>query len=193
MKICTTCKAEKEESLFNKDKQKKDGLNPRCKECSRKWHHKNKDRVKEYQKEYYKNNAELFCTKAKKYRRKNHELLNKKKKEWDANNFDYRKEYRTLNSDKYSAYARNRRARINNCSGSHTSDDIKTILASQKNKCAVCYCDVSNGYHVDHIVPIAKGGDNDKYNLQVTCPSCNFSKNDSDPIEYAQRYTGRLL
>lgn len=36
MKICDTCKLPKEESEFNKNKSKKDGLNSICKECSRK-------------------------------------------------------------------------------------------------------------------------------------------------------------
>lgn len=34
-------------------------------------------------------------------------------------------------------------------------------------------------FHVDHIVPISKGGDEwDLDNLQLTCPRCNLSKGD---------------
>lgn len=36
MKICTICKAEKEESEYNKNKSRKDGLNTLCKDCSQK-------------------------------------------------------------------------------------------------------------------------------------------------------------
>lgn len=40
MKKCTICKQDKDESEFNKNKTRKDGLNTLCKECSRKNSHK---------------------------------------------------------------------------------------------------------------------------------------------------------
>jgi 5-methylcytosine-specific restriction endonuclease McrA len=34
-----------------------------------------------------------------------------------------------------------------------------------------------NNFHVDHIIPISKGGDEwDLSNLELSCPSCNLSK-----------------
>jgi 5-methylcytosine-specific restriction endonuclease McrA len=47
-------------------------------------------------------------------------------------------------------------------------------------------------YDIDHIKPLSKGGTNHPKNLQLTCPSCNGSKKDKDPLLYA-RLTGRLL
>lgn len=191
MKTCTTCKNTKPFSEFNKDRQKKDGLNPRCKTCSRAWHHKNKSRVREYQKQYYSKTVEYHSEKAKRYRDRNRDSLILASRRWHRENRDRAQEYRQKRLDAYRAYAQNRRARIKGNGGTHTQDEIKTILTMQRGKCAICLSELSD-YHVDHIIPIAKGGTNDRYNLQVLCPGCNFSKNDSDPIEYAQR-RGMLL
>ena len=35
--------------------------------------------------------------------------------------------------------------------------------------------------HIDHVTPVAKGGDNHPTNLRVTCRTCNLRKSDSMP------------
>lgn len=40
-------------------------------------------------------------------------------------------------------------------------------------------------FHVDHIVPLAIGGDEwELANLELTCPSCNMQKGAKEEIEY---------
>ena len=51
MKICSTCKAEKERTAFNKNKAKKDGLSNTCRECSNKT---SKDHYNKNKKDYIK-------------------------------------------------------------------------------------------------------------------------------------------
>jgi 5-methylcytosine-specific restriction endonuclease McrA len=46
--------------------------------------------------------------------------------------------------------------------------------------------------HVDHILPLALGGDNRRKNIQLLCPTCNLSKGAHHPIDHAQR-NGLLL
>jgi hypothetical protein len=58
---------------------------------------------------------------------------------------------------------------------------IKTIVAARdRGKCAECGVDIMQELeaeaHLDHIVPISRGGCNDVVNLQLLCESCNRTK-----------------
>ena len=60
---------------------------------------------------------------------------------------------------------------------------LKNALKNrERNRCAICFCDISNSIaidkkiHIDHIVPISHGGTNDPTNLQILCDECNFKK-----------------
>lgn len=73
---------------------------------------------------------------------------------------------------------------------------VKRLEVLQKNTCAACYSKlVLSGpgkYHIDHIVPISKGGCHIPENLQLLCPGCNHKKTDMDSVAFMQRM-GRLL
>jgi 5-methylcytosine-specific restriction endonuclease McrA len=101
--------------------------------------------------------------------------------------------WRLANPEKDRAIARNRRAKLAGSIGTHTATDLAAILKSQNYRCVYCPADLRKvKRHVDHIVPISRGGLNDKTNLQYTCSSCNVKKNAKDPIAFAQEL-GRLL
>lgn len=100
--------------------------------------------------------------------------------------------WRETNKEHVRALSRTYKARKKNAVGSHTGDDIKFLLAAQRWKCAMCTISIRDGYHVDHVFPLAKGGSNDKSNLQILCPTCNCRKHDKDPFAFA-RENGLLL
>lgn len=81
--------------------------------------------------------------------------------------------------------------------GSHTVEEIQEIFKSQNKKCAYFWmCGqkfklFSEG-EVDHIIPISKGGTDDRRNLQILCYSCNRKKCATDQIDF-MRAKGRLL
>lgn len=77
-------------------------------------------------------------------------------------------------------------------SGEHSVDDIRRILSAQRERCAICRCRLGQKFHIDHIIPIARGGDNTPRNLQILCPPCNLSKGSRDPLDH-MRQLGRLL
>lgn len=96
------------------------------------------------------------------------------------------------NPDAMKIKKHNRRARL--LAGGVLSRDIGERLAKlQRGKCAACGCALSkSGRHLDHIMPLAKGGANTDDNVQLLCPPCNLAKNAKHPIDWAQE-NGRLL
>ena len=65
----------------------------------------------------------------------------------------------------------------------------------QKGKCAyyaTCRKSIRNGFHIDHILALSKGGSNWIRNIQLTCASCNLSKQAKHPLVFA-RQIGLLL
>ena len=96
------------------------------------------------------------------------------------------------NPDKNAAKERNRRARLRQCGGVHTAEDIAAIRKLQKDRCAVCRVKLNGGGEVDHIQPLLSGGENDRTNLQLLCEFCNRSKGAKDPIDFMQE-RGKLI
>ena len=88
---------------------------------------------------------------------------------------------------------RNRRARKKGNGGRHTAAQIRGLLVRQRYKCPFCPADLRQGFHADHIMPLALGGSNDISNIQLLCPPCNDSKGYSHPVAWAQKKRGRLL
>lgn len=85
------------------------------------------------------------------------------------------------NPDKVAAASQNRRSRIREVGGEITYQDIRRLYLSQKGCCK--YCGVKIGgrrnkatTHVDHVIPISRGGANTPENIVLACQTCNLSK-----------------
>lgn len=68
-----------------------------------------------------------------------------------------------------------RKYRRKHASGSFTKLDVEKLLRLQENRCAYCGRRL-RGFHIDHVVPLAKNGTNNPSNLLLTCEHCNKSK-----------------
>ena len=68
---------------------------------------------------------------------------------------------------------------------SKMSDSLRyDILKRDGFKCTICGATAQEGakLHIDHIVPVSKGGKTTKSNLRTLCSRCNFGKSDKyDP------------
>ena len=76
--------------------------------------------------------------------------------------------------------------------GSVTAESVAAILEAQGGRCAACRSDIRSGYHMDHIMPMARGGESTLANLQLLCPRCNSKKGAKDPHAFAKEH-GRLF
>lgn len=81
-----------------------------------------------------------------------------------------------------------RRLRKTGGNGSHTKADIEAQYARQRGRCYWCGTPTRKNYHIDHVIPLSRGGSNGPENIVVACPPCNYQKHDKLPHEFdAQR------
>jgi 5-methylcytosine-specific restriction endonuclease McrA len=91
------------------------------------------------------------------------------------------------NPEKNRAKGNRRRARKSGSSGTYSKDDIDQLMIMQFGLCGnhKCRTDLKvSKFHVDHIVPLHRGGSNWPDNLQLLCPFCNGSKGHKLPEEW---------
>lgn len=104
----------------------------------------------------------------------------------DAVHRRYKKAY-AKHRIKYLERSKKNYGRRKGAIGSHDLSDIQDILRLQGFKCAYCSAVIKKKYHMDHIIPVSRGGSNMRSNLQATCASCNLSKHANDPIVFARK------
>jgi 5-methylcytosine-specific restriction endonuclease McrA len=145
---------------------------------------------------WQKNNAEKRLEQGRNwYAKHTKEIRTKKRSIYKANperGRGYAAKWRANNPEKVRAQESNRRARKRSAEGRHTAAETAEIRHAQKGRCAYCKTKLGGGGHLDHIVPLAKGGSNWPSNLQWLCRPCNLRKNDKDPIDFAKQI-GMLL
>ncbi len=113
-------------------------------------------------------------------------------REWSNAHVEEQRAYRRLHADDIRTRTRNRFALKKAAKGTHTAQQIREQYERQKGRCYYCQQKVKwSKHHVDHVIPLSRGGSNDISNLVIACPTCNLSKNDRLPHEWPKG--GRLL
>lgn len=167
-KECSRCKKLKQLSDYYKDKTNWDGLYGFCKECS-----------SEKDKKIYRKNPKKKYEKVLEYQRRTG-LIKKYK--------PYNPAYYSSEKSKMKKRARDLKRRLlkKNADSNFkiTYDVIDFIRKKYDNKCAYCGKDCTEEYHIDHKLPISRGGGNNIENLALSCPMCNWKKNNKTDIEF---------
>lgn len=70
--------------------------------------------------------------------------------------------------------------------GGISSKDLAAWISSQEKICFWCDVDCSEGFHVDHVYPLSRGGEHVSSNLVISCPTCNIRKNAKDPEKFIE-------
>lgn len=157
---------------------------------------KNADHISKTNIEYKEKNKERYMENYKSWLSENKEYKYEYTRNWFRQNPEKRrdlaKKWRLENPERARKHARIGKARRRGAEGSYTPSDVDRMMDMQKNRCAYCRKSIAKEYHVDHIVPVSKGGSNFPDNLQLLCPSCNLKKGAKDPFDWANE-NGRLL
>lgn len=212
---CKTCRstyrAEHKEELREYKQRYRAENREAILESKRQYYAANAERLGERQREYNAINAERIAARkreyylahidhVREYRAKNADRIREQGRTYRAANAERVREYkRTVRQSPdgkaaHRAESHNRRARAMATGGKHTAADINRARLAQIDKrgrliCWWCAQPIDGEYHVDHRVPIARGGSNDPGNLVISCPTCNLRKHDKLP----QEWNGRLL
>lgn len=210
-KICTACNKSILLSGFSKDKSTKDGFCYKCKTCTKEYKQQykinNRETIANGNKIYREKNLEKIKEEKKKYYTKNKDKISKKCKQYYTDNknniLKTCKIYRENNKEKIRAYSRTEKGRaimakskgfrrMKKRKGDVTSSQIEELI-KKSNVCYWCGIKIINHeMHIDHYVPLSKGGEHTISNLVVSCPACNLKKSAKDPLEFANSI-GRLL
>lgn len=209
-KRCSKCGIEYPltSEYFHKDSSSKTGLHSNCKECvraySREYVATHGEEHRQYQRDYNKKNPEkIKANNAKKaptrreYNSKRRAADPEKARLHDRIRYANSREQSIARSLRYQKrhpeirqfHERKRRARKANAEGFFTKSDVDLLYKSQKAKCWHCGKSIVNGYHIDHLIPLARGGTNWPNNLVLSCPTCNLSKG----AKLTQEWNGKLF
>ena len=140
-----------------------------------------KEGQKEYFKKYYMENKDDLKERSIEWRNKNKDRAKELLKLYKEKNKDKIIAERKKNLERSRGYNAKRRAKMRQSGGSFKKKDIDDMFISQSGLCVACGVNLINsGYHIDHKVPLSKGGTNWIENIQLLCPSCNLSKNNKD-------------
>ena len=185
-RICTSCGIEKSLIAYNRKVTGVYGRSMKCKVCSsishKQYVNKNVEVLREYRKEWYKKNREVVLAKRVQYVKDNPEKI----KAWRVNN-----------PEKAAEADRRSRAKRKQAEVGFVHPDAKQIfLQIQRDCCGICWEPIEEEYphpdiHLEHIVPLSRGGIHDMSNLQVAHGRCNDRKLGRTQEEY-EEYLRRI-
>lgn len=115
-----------------------------------------------YDKIYYQRNKDKKLAQMQEWSEKNRELSRAIKKR-----------YADKNRLKWRLYCYNRRNKIKIVG---ENIELSEIFNWESRICGVCNIYIDGSYHLDHIVPLSKGGAHSAKNVQLTHPLCNLKK-----------------
>lgn len=201
---CGSCEKAWKASYYSKNR-------PDILEKSKTYYRDNRDLILERSAAYRASHADVITERKSRYYQENSDVLKARASEYYAanaavkiaygisyyaKNADKIKQqkvvYNALNQEKRRVYYHNRQARIRIVGGKLSADLSSRLFVLQKGMCACCGASLGDDYQLDHIIPIALGGANEDWNIQLLTKKCNSSKRAKHPIDFMQS-KGKLL
>lgn len=200
-KACSRCKQILPASAFGPNRRSSSGLHSSCKSClaaarrakrnedietfrawQRAYYAKNSDRLREHGRVNYIKHKDRFNACAKAHYRANR-----------AKYIALARENTLQNPERVRLTARAVQGRRRAIQRAGVSPSAQVAWTKrQKKVCHWCGKRCAKDFHIDHIIPLSKGGAHELRNLCIACPPCNLRKSAKDPIDFA-REIGKLL
>ena len=145
-----------------------------CKRAyTRRQREENPDLHKKRGKDWYERRKEHVKAKSRKWQQANKAKAYERVKKWKQSNPDKLKQIKLRSAHK-------RRSAF----GVLSRDITSRLFEQQNGLCACCGASLENGFHLDHILPLALGGTNTDDNVQLLTPTCNLKKGAKHPNDY---------
>ncbi len=189
-KQCNQCGKTKPGVAFTKNRTKRGGLTGWCKACSTIYRRKWRELHPEYDAKWKKAHPECGV----KWREANRERLSECSRSWNRNNADRCRanHLKWLNANREKAYTHSRKWKKANPDNGHqhaalrrarksggTGGKVKRSVVYDRDYglCHICGRAVfHDSWHLDHIIPLSKGGEHSYRNVAVSHPGCNMCK-----------------
>ena len=209
--VCKNCKRIQDKEYREQNKEKIDLKSKEYRKNNKekialkdkKYSEQNKEVISKKRKEYRERNKEQLAERRKqKYHSASEEeiaLRKKKKKDYLKNAPEHVKQRKREYDKKYFASERGknvlknslhkRRAQmLSSCDNTITLDALENLVKEQNYTCKWCNkplnYELPKQIHLDHIIPLAKGGIHSIDNVCWSCASCNFKKSSKLPDEF---------
>lgn len=204
-KKCFDCGKVKPVSEFYRARNRKDGYTENCIECRekrRKEHEKvDPDVYKNRWKRYYAlpENVEKNKNRSRKYREEHPEKAKKNDREMYEKHKSYYRAYSKAwyKTEKGLALVKKKHAvrRSRAGDGKITAAQIRELEQENRDKygvltCVYCLSPILGSYHLEHRVPLSRGGANTKENATIACPTCNVRKHTRTDEEFMAELHG---
>ncbi|MEA3330606.1 MAG: HNH endonuclease [Campylobacterota bacterium] len=186
--------------ISKRHKEYRDNNKEKIAKSKKIYENKNKEKIAKQRKQYSINNKEKITIYKKEYQKKNKEILAVEKKAYYEKNKEVFKA-------KSRIYSKTEKGRITDTNSKNkrrfikriTKDgtipvnvkypltiELQELLDEQNNKCYYCECELEEK-HLDHYIPLSKGGSHSILNVVWSCPTCNMSKGSKMPDEFIKR------
>lgn len=141
------------------------------------WNKANRERRKEIKRRSYQANREKALAAGRKRYERNKEQINARNREWKVAN----KELVVEQSARRRWLKREGAEKISRA-------QLLALLKGQQGRCAYCERVLNEGKHLDHRIPLTRGGTHTLDNVVWSCPSCNLRKSRKLPDEFEPAY-----
>lgn len=205
-KWCPRCRQVLPHEAFQRCASTRDGCQTACRECrnkaAREHRLANHDTVRERERAAFARNREGNLARIAAWGERNPDRIHAAKARYRETHRDACREYNREYARTHPDVAKRAKARFN----ARHPERVRSYILLRKarirgapvverftraeiyerdnGRCHICGRKVPrSAYHIDHLVPVSRGGEHSRRNVAVACPSCNQHRNVNGPAQ----------